>query len=486
MDFEGQSRELASFSVPQEWLQNGANTVTLTAQESDTDVSLVDVIRLTYWHTYAAESNALRFTVPGQHKVTVKGFTTPQIRVMDITDPANILEIRGKVKSRPSGFSIEVKVPGQGERTLLAFADDRIKDPAAVLANLPSNWHRNSHEADMAIITHGAFMDTLQPLQALREVQGRCVALINIEDVYDEFSFGAESPWALRDFLDHARARWQLPPHFVLLVGDASFDPRNYLGLGDFDLVPTKLVETVYFETASDDWFVDQDDDGLPELAVGRLPVRTVEEATTVISKIIEYEQGDTNGRSNGALIVADENEDFDFEAASIDVEDLLPVDMPVTEIFRGQTDTATAKSELLSHLNEGPALVNYMGHGSVEVWRGNLLTSEDALNLENGMRLPFVVSITCLNGFFHDLYTDSLAEALLKAEDGGAVAVWTSSGLTYPAQQAVLNQELVRLLFSEESLTLGEAAMGAKAAVSDQDIRKTWILFGDPTTQIE
>jgi hypothetical protein len=138
-----------------------------------------------------------------------------------------------------------------------------------------------------------------------------------------------------------------------------------------------------------------------------------------------------------------------------------------------------------LSAINQGPLLVNFIGHGSVEIWRGSILTSDDAEDLTNGNQLPFFVNMTCLNGNFHDLYTESLAEALLKAPQGGAVAVWSSSGLTYPQGQAPMNQELIRLLFNGESLRLGEATMRAKAATPDQDVRKTWILFGDPSMKL-
>ena len=100
-------------------------------------------------------------------------------------------------------------------------------------------------------------------------------------------------------------------------------------------------------------------------------------------------------------------------------------------------------------------------------------------------MGLPFFVGVSCLNGHFQDIYMDSLSEVLMKAPQRGAVAVWMSSGLTEPDRQAVMNKELIKLLFGSESLTLGEAAAKAKASVSDQDIRKTWILFGDPTTRL-
>ena len=91
---------------------------------------------------------------------------------------------------------------------------------------------------------------------------------------------------------------------------------------------------------------------------------------------------------------------------------------------------------------------------------------------------------MNCLNGMFHDAYTESFAEAILKAEQGGAVAVWASSGMTEPTGQ-VVNKQLIQLLFSGQSLTIGEAVAKAKAAVSDMDVRRTWIFFGAPTTRL-
>jgi hypothetical protein len=79
----------------------------------------------------------------------------------------------------------------------------------------------------------------------------------------------------------------------------------------------------------------------------------------------------------------------------------------------------------------------------------------------------------------------ESIAETLVKVVGGGAIGVWTSSGVTEPANQLPMNKELLKLLFNGSSLTLGEAMSRAKAATSDQDVRKTWILFGDPTTRL-
>jgi hypothetical protein len=119
-----------------------------------------------------------------------------------------------------------------------------------------------------------------------------------------------------------------------------------------------------------------------------------------------------------------------------------------------------------------------------VGIWHGDLLTSEEARALRNSW-FPFVASMTCLNGFFQDPQAESMAEALVVAP-AGAVAVWASSGLTESASQGLIDEALVRLLFSGPPITLGDATRAAKAATTDMDVRTTWILFGDPSAKLK
>jgi hypothetical protein len=96
---------------------------------------------------------------------------------------------------------------------------------------------------------------------------------------------------------------------------------------------------------------------------------------------------------------------------------------------------------------------------------------------------------MTCLNGYFQDVVLDSLAESLMKAERGGAVAVWASSGMTGPSGQELLDQQMLKAIFDTSSgraLTLGEAILRAKAFTNDPDVRRTWILFGDPSMKLK
>jgi hypothetical protein len=370
---------------------------------------------------------------------------------------------------------------------LYAFADSAVAHPANIAANLPSSWNRSNQVADLVIISHRNFIASLDSLKALRRSQGYAVAIADVEDIYDEFSYGMRAPQAIRDFLARARSAWKRAPRFVLLVGDASSDPRNYLGLGDFDFVPTKLIDTAQMETASDDWFADFNNDGLPELAVGRLPARTLSESSTMARKIVDYAQ---LARPEEVLLVTDRNDGFNFEAASNDVRALIPSSVVVREVFRSALDDATAHSQVVQYMDRGPKIVNYIGHGSFGLWRGSSLTSADAANLGNGPNYSFVMTMTCLNGQFQDPYADGLAESLIKAEQGGAVAVWASSALTEPAAQALMNKEVMRQLFAgagttDPPVTLGEAVMRAKALSNDGDVRRTWILLGDPLTRL-
>jgi len=374
----------------------------------------------------------------------------------------------------------------------MAFTEDRIKHPLSITANQASSWHDKNHSADLLIISHRDFAGSVAPLKALRQKQGYAVETIDVEDIYDEFSFGEKSAQALKDLFALARATWKVAPRYILFVGDASYDPRNYLGAGDFDFVPTKLIDTTYLETASDDWFVDFNDDGLPDMYVGRLPVRTPAEATVVVGKIVNYDSnlGKTQSPLSSVLLVADKNDGFNFEQTSEQLRALIPAGTSVEEIFRSRLDDASAKKQLIGSINEGQLIVNYTGHGSTNVWR-SLFATSDISALENGRRLPLFITMTCLNGFIQDPVTESLAEGLIKAERGGAIAVWSSSGLTLPAQQALINQQLYRLIFSggdskASSLTIGEATSRAKSATNDIDVRRTWLLLGDPTMQLK
>jgi hypothetical protein len=472
------------FTVDKALVRDGENEISLVNSGSESDVSFVDWVHVTYAHRYVADNNALSFSLSGAQAVRVGGFDSPNVRVIDITDPNAVLEVPTVAGPMGSGYGVRVQGRGIDARTFVAFADNVVLHPSGIVANQPSRWNDNTNGADMVIITHEDFRQAVEPLASLRRNQGLSVAIVDVDDVYDEFSYGQHSPDALKAFLSWAASHWSRKPQYALFVGDSSWDPRNYTGQGENDFVPSKLIDTTFMETASDDWLVDFDADGFADMSVGRLPVNSASQAALVVAKILSHEgELEMQTPARGALFVSDNG----FEWQNKEVEALLPRDMQLKTINRSDINNdETTRTQILSGLNEGPLVVNYFGHGSVGVWTGaDLLDADHVGALANGNRLSLYVMMTCLNGYSHDPYIQSLGETALTAENGGAFAVWASSGFTAPQPQFTLNSEFYRQVFSSKSPRLGDAIRNAKVVVDDPDVRKTWILLGDPATKI-
>jgi len=312
--------------------------------------------------------------------------------------------------------------------------------------------------------------------------------VVRIGDLYDEFNFGEHSPFVIRQFLQNATETWTKAPGYLLLNGRASLDPRNYLGFGHLDLVPTRIVASSNLMTASDDWFSDFTDSGMPTIATGRLPVSTLDEDATVVEKIVAYEGRSTSGSwTSQALMVADKDDTESFSQDSQTVEAQLPAAMHATDIFAGTMGTTAAQQDIISGINSGQLLVNYLGHGSEEQWSGSdIFDTGSVSSLTNSSQLPVFLIMDCLNGFFQDVYAQPLGVTLLLAPNGGAVAVLASSGLNQPAPQTQLDMLVVEKALHAGRLTMGEAILKAKAEISDPDVRKTYVLFGDPAMQIK
>jgi hypothetical protein len=503
LNYFGLDHLVQSFDVPLSSLQNGANTLTFTPVAGG-GVSLVDYARITYPHAYRADSDKLRFNLRGTQSLSVDGFSTPNVRLIDYTDPLAVTIAKPPAHATASGYAITVSNSSprvKAQRLLFAIPDGQFEQPAALVLNEASSLNSGNLSP---IITNGAdflivstkelipsFSAPVAPTNASfisqRQAQGFTVATVNVDDIYDEFAYGLHGPQAIKNFLSFAVTHWSIAPRYVILAGDASLDPRNYTFASNLDLVPTKLVDATYNETASDDWLADFDNDGTADIAIGRLPVRTASDASLVISKIVNFAPANV---PQDALLIADDPgtpAQWDFETANDDVQALLPSSMTVQRVnVRTEPSIAQATADIVSGFNQGRAVVNYSGHGSINVWSGSAIFDDaHATALTNGDKLSFVIVMDCLNGFFHDPNLRSLSEAFLLAPNGGAVAAFASSGLTSTPGQRQMELQLYKSLYGAQPIAVGDAIKTAKAATQDFDVRRTWIYFGDPSLKI-
>lgn len=160
---------------------------------------------------------------------------------------------------------------------------------------------------------------------------------------------------------------------------------------------------------------------------------------------------------------------------------------MQATDVFAGTVGTTAARQDIINGINAGQLLVNYLGHGSEELWAGSdIFDTNTVPSLTNGLQLPVFLIMDCLNGFFQDVYAQPLGVTLLLAPNGGGVAVFTSSGLNQPAPQTNLDKLVVQNAFNGSRLTLGAAVVKAKSQIDDEGVRRTYVLFGDPAMQIK
>ena len=488
--YSGQDTGTLSIDLPAGVLVPWNNTVTLTAQNGDYDINVVDYIRITFPHLYVADSDQLNFTGAPGEQLMVSGFTTAPT-VVDITDPNHPVQLTPQVTPDNGTYDIAVQVPFtsgralRNQHTLLAVANDQISSAAGVWPNHPSHWHSPMHGADIAMVTYGEFASALGPLAMAHEAEGKTSAIVPIIELYDEFTFGEHDPSAIKQFLLTATQNWRKPPTYLLLNGRASLDPRNYLGFGNLDMVPTRIVPTASLMTSTDDWFSDFQNTGLPTIATGRLPVTTLDEATTVVGKILAYEGKSTNGPwTANALMVADKDDSIDFTQDTLTVQASLPANTQVTQVFVDTVGTTAAQSDIIASINSGQGLVNYLGHGSEEEWSGSDIFDENTVNsLTNSSQTPVFLIMNCLNGYFQDVYAQPLAVTLLLAPNGGAAAVLASSGLNQAPPQTVLDTLVVS---GNQRLTLGESLLKAKSGITDPDVRRTYILFGDPAMRVK
>ena len=368
---------------------------------------------------------------------------------------------------------MRVAASGSGERILFAYREQDVLTPALV-ANNPSSWH-GSEGADLVIIGARGLLPSLRPLADQRASEGLRVAVVDIEDVYDEFSAGEKDALAIRSFLGNAVTSWSNAPRFVLLAGAATYDPRGWLGRPELDQVPTVMVATRYIEASSDDALVTFDPATGPALAIGRLPLSSPAEMDAAVAKIVGRKVATTN---DSLLLVHDRDGNIPFSAATAEVQSALSR-WKTQDFARGADDGAT-HTALVEALRAGPIAVDYQGHGAEDFWAGRILASTDVDALAGAGNSSLLVAATCLNAYFVDIGREALGSALLRTPGGGAWGVWASSALTLPTQHALLSRTLLDGALNE-GLTLGEATLKAKQAVTDPDVRASFHLLGDP-----
>lgn len=494
-------------------------------------VGYYDYVEFKYPRSFSsADNNMLYFRAldtTGLFEYNVSTFNTSDVRVYDLSDEFNaglinpISYTGGSVKFQSS------QVQG-APKTFCVVGGSNYKTPPSISSKIANqNLHGVTDGASFIILTPKEFIPAAQRLKALREKPGPSylkTMVVDIDQVYNEFSAGLQDPMAVRSFLKRAFDTWNERPTYVMFMGDGSYDFRNIYNHQIKNYLPSFQKSDITINEInsypSDD-FVTNINDTLsgvqsvkPDFGVGRLCANSLNEANAYIDKIERYENPINNGLwkkkimyvaddgwttggnppgGEGALHthqcerVAELHTPKDFEKEKIYI-----VNYPTVITAQGRRKPQ-ANIDIVRGWNEGRLVVNYTGHGSADLWAHEQIFERQVSipQLNNSQRYPLVTIASCDLARYDDPFFPSAAEELTNLSNKGAIGVIAAVRPVYASQNEVFNNAFWgNFMWKKDTLNLpiriGRAMYNTKqsfTSISDNDTK--YVLLCDPTLRI-
>ncbi len=475
-----------------------------------------------WWHLPAL----LHTGVDEAAVVRLAGVKSAEYRLFDVTDSHDVSEIDlsdGVTKQPNDSLAVGVRQSGLVPRQFMLVANDRWLTPKRVEKKNSSDLRGRSVGTDYVIVTHSDFKEAADKLADWRERSGLRSQVVDVQDIYDEFSWGLFDPTAIRNFVAYARLFWRggsslNGPEWLLLFGDGQYDYRNitrFAGVTDNPHPDNWVPPYEDRMISTDDWYAATVPNNLiPTIPVGRIPSRTEEEAMTMVDKIIAYEQVPERGAwQHRAIFLCDDEHNADTgsiheEYFVSDCEQLaeggrtnqfLRDDILTEKVYtieyplNSQRHKPGARAALLRAWSEGAILVNYVGHGNLVQFAHErvFVVQEDLPKLTNGTKQPILTALTCSAGHFDDAQTEAVAEDVLWSEDGGAIASVAATRLSFNNPNIRFNEQFLKNLFrTKRVMRIGEAFFKAKtwayySTPSIRDNAMKYVLLGDPAMTV-
>jgi hypothetical protein len=484
--WDGKGRYQLDASIPAGVLKEGSNSIGLQLSSIEgiaADIVLLDWVEVGYPRKSIPVMGSLDFISPGG-ETSLAGFSG-DTGIFDISD-----------REQPALISVQDGTGGtlhgiKGHHYLIVGPKGFLKPDRITPAEYVPDLRAAGLGADYVAIGPHDFFEPLQPLLDFHQQHGLKVLSVPVNAVYDQFGSGFPEPEAIRDFMKYAAKAWQPAPHYLLLVGDATYDPRGYQSSAELNRLPAFMVSTIYGgETASDVDFSQLDGDSKPDIAVGRIPAAKPEQVSLLVQKSLAFESSARQQSASPEVLAVADGQDPNFQVDAQNFLDLFPSGFQ-TELIAPPPGASGTDQQIIDRLQQGDLLIAYFGHGSLNMWgKDRLFTTQDVAKLTKMQQLPVFFNLTCLTGLFTHPQIESLAEALLWQPEGGAAAVLAPTSLTLPNDQSFLYKPLVQAMLDDPSGTLGDFLLYARRQVpvdapGRRDVMETFLLFGDPALQL-
>ena len=500
--FDGLHSYKQRLTLPAGLLKNAGNSVRVTVV-GDTgffgDVVLVDDITLSSYSVLSeTESPSLSFL----HDNKVEAYRIPANNSADA-------EVYAYTESGLLSAVFTTKHDDSIEFTQLPFeASDNARAELRYALGQASTWPTpsisisvgddlHSQEADYLIVAHPSFIgEELDQFVKFKTELGYTVRVLDWLDIVNTYGYGNNTPAALNKFLATANQHYRTDN--ILIVGGHTFD---YFGITDENLVnfiPSHYRPVSVFEyTATDNPYADLNGDNIPDVAIGRWPVRSITDLQTIIAKTIDWHNNREDSQYQDAYLVAQarDGQGLDFgkqldirvnfpmlELSEIDSVNTLYLD----ELPDSVTDVVSyTRTELAEKINNGTDLISFSGHASPSSWGGqNIINTEFINNLSNQGQPILLMPLACYITHFESVSTNTLAHQWLFAGEQGAAAIHGASVLGDYRENGVFAQRY--LIEAKTAKTVGQAILNAKRKLgANNEILHNWTMLGDPALPI-
>jgi hypothetical protein len=392
----------------------------------------------------------------------------------------------------------------------------------------PEDLYASTNSADYLMITRPEFVEALQPLIDWRQQQGLTVKVVDLQTIYDLFYFGISHPIAVKNFFSYVYHNWTAPaPTYVLVVGDGTWDLKNYLVSAPQYFPPNFVwVDPIQGEIDSlSDLVAVAGNDILPDAMIGRMSVNSPAELTAIIEKTIAFES-DVDSWKESLAFVADNyylsppeycTDNNPATVCSLDaagnfpavmdqfISDIVPESFLVSRFYQDEYGCRAGNaaacdlltSDLITMINdEGSQIITFSGHGSITGWsHERIFNSWDLTGLTNATHSPVFFTLDCADGFWYyppgvsTSDTRSLTEELVRMNSLGAVASYSATGFGYTYGHDILQRGFFNNFFNTSNPTMGSADLSAKlntySSLSNEELIYTFMIFGDPALRL-
>lgn len=368
---------------------------------------------------------------------------------------------------------------------------------------------------DLLIITNSTLKQAADSLADFRRTNEKYdVEVVTLDKIYNEFSSGKQDLSAIRNFVKYLYSKNSTKLKYVLLLGACSFDYKDRIS-NNTNLVPVYETPNTYNQIlsySSDDYIgmLDEDEgNGLErasmEVSVGRLPVRDLSEALSVVTKLKHYANNSKNyGKWKNEITLTCDDDDtnlhmYDAEYISeilVNKNSALKINKYYLNLYPEEStptgqESPVLHNKLISKINSGTMVLNYSGHGrEIGLAGENIIMVEEISKLVNYDRLFLFIAATCEFGRYDDPEVFSgLQGAILNAK-GGSIATIGATRPVYQSDNRQFNGFLSNIFYDKvngKHYTLGELTMLSKNATNNGANRSVinYALLGDPSMRL-